>query len=61
MHFTPLIKTLALSAALSTTLIVAPGLASAQNNYPSRPVTIIVPAPAPRSAWWTAQRTGQGS
>lgn len=46
MHFTPLIKTLALSAALSTTLIVAPGLASAQNNYPSRPVTIIVPAPA---------------
>ncbi|MGO4762292.1 Bug family tripartite tricarboxylate transporter substrate binding protein [Cupriavidus sp. 2KB_3] len=46
MQFTPLIKTLALSAALSTTLIVAPGLASAQPNYPSRPVTIIVPAPA---------------
>jgi len=41
MKFTRLIKTLAVPAAL----LIAPGLASAQ-NYPTRPVTIIVPAPA---------------
>ncbi|MCY1272147.1 hypothetical protein D9M68_101610 [compost metagenome] len=41
MQFTKLIKTLALPAAL----LIAPGLASAQ-NYPTKPVTIIVPAPA---------------
>src|SRR5437868_7335807 len=41
MQFTTLIKTLALTAAL----MVAPSLASAQ-SYPSRPITIIVPAPA---------------
>lgn len=41
MQFTTLIKTLAISAALTA----VPGLASAQ-NYPTRPVTIIVPAPA---------------
>ncbi|MGO4304063.1 MULTISPECIES: Bug family tripartite tricarboxylate transporter substrate binding protein [unclassified Cupriavidus] len=41
MQFTTLIKTLAVPAAL----MMAAGLASAQ-NYPTRPVTIIVPAPA---------------
>jgi tripartite-type tricarboxylate transporter receptor subunit TctC len=41
MQFIALIKTLAVPAAL----LIAPGLASAQ-NYPTRPVTIIVPAPA---------------
>ncbi|MBP0631145.1 MULTISPECIES: tripartite tricarboxylate transporter substrate binding protein [unclassified Cupriavidus] len=41
MQFTTLIKTLVVPAAL----LIAPGLASAQ-NYPARPVTIIVPAPA---------------
>jgi tripartite-type tricarboxylate transporter receptor subunit TctC len=41
MQFTKLIKTLAVPAAL----LMAPALASAQ-NYPTRPVTIIVPAPA---------------
>ncbi|MCT9124853.1 Bug family tripartite tricarboxylate transporter substrate binding protein [Cupriavidus gilardii] len=43
MPFTKLITTLAVPAAL----IMAPGLSSAQaQNYPTRPVTIIVPAPA---------------
>lgn len=43
MPFTKLITTLAVPAAL----IVAPGLSSAQTQkYPTRPVTIIVPAPA---------------
>jgi len=41
MPFTKLITTVAIPAAL----MVAPGLSSAQ-NYPTRPVTIIVPAPA---------------
>ncbi|WP_316155025.1 tripartite tricarboxylate transporter substrate binding protein [Cupriavidus sp. BIC8F] len=41
MQFITLIKTLVVPAAL----LIAPGLASAQ-NYPTRPVTIIVPAPA---------------
>ena len=43
MPFTKLITTLAVPAAL----IIAPGLSAAQaQNYPTRPVTIIVPAPA---------------
>lgn len=43
MPFTKLITSLAVPAAL----IMAPGLSSAQaQNYPTRPVTIIVPAPA---------------
>lgn len=43
MPFAKLITTLAVPAAL----IMAPGLSSAQaQNYPTRPVTIIVPAPA---------------
>ncbi|WP_064575456.1 Bug family tripartite tricarboxylate transporter substrate binding protein [Cupriavidus gilardii] len=43
MPFTKLIMSLAVPAAL----IMAPGLSSAQaQNYPTRPVTIIVPAPA---------------
>ncbi len=47
MRFTPsrlatLIGTMAGCAAM----LAAPGLARAQNNYPARPVTIIVPAPA---------------
>ncbi|ESH88081.1 MFS transporter [Cupriavidus sp. HPC(L)] len=43
MPFTKLIRTLAVPAAL----VMAPGLSSAQaQNYPTRPVTIIVPAPA---------------
>lgn len=43
MSFTKLITTLAVPAAL----IMAPGLSWAQTqNYPTRPVTIIVPAPA---------------
>jgi len=47
MRFTPrnltnLIGTMAGCAAM----MMAPGMAAAQNNYPARPVTIIVPAPA---------------
>ncbi|MEN7531663.1 MULTISPECIES: tripartite tricarboxylate transporter substrate binding protein [unclassified Cupriavidus] len=42
MRILPLIKTLALPAALC----MAAGIASAQGSYPTRPVTIIVPAPA---------------
>jgi len=47
MRFTPrnltnLIGTMAGCAAM----MMAPGMAAAQNNYPTRPITIIVPAPA---------------
>ncbi|RZT39358.1 Bug family tripartite tricarboxylate transporter substrate binding protein [Cupriavidus agavae] len=42
MRIIPLIKTLAIPAALC----MVAGVASAQGNYPARPVTIIVPAPA---------------